>query len=159
MTPVAGVMWWLAGLVAACWAPPVPGPVVEPFRAPLCEFCAGHRGLEFSSPPGSAVVAVEAGVVTFSGSVAGIRYVVVAHADGIRATYGSLAATEVGQGQRVVAGQRLGTSGPRLYFGLRRGQQYLDPGPWFGRPAGRPRLVPLDGRYRRPGRAGRVCGT
>jgi murein DD-endopeptidase MepM/ murein hydrolase activator NlpD len=156
---MTAVAWFIAALIAACWPPPVPGPVVEPFRAPLCEFCPGHRGLEFASPSGSAVTAVEGGLVTFSGSVAGTRYVVVAHADGLRATYGLLATIDVAQGQRLVVGQRLGTAGPRLYFGLRRGQRYVDPGPWFGGPAGRPRLVPLDGRHRRPGGARRVCGS
>ena len=36
------------------------------------------------------MLAVASGEVTFSGTVAGTRYVVVRHADGLRVTYGNL---------------------------------------------------------------------
>ena len=55
-------------------------PVVDPFRAPACAWCPGNRGLEYAPPPGPPVRAVAAGVVTFTGVVAGTRYVVVDHA-------------------------------------------------------------------------------
>ena len=79
------------GVGGACWLPPVDAPVVDPFRPPPCTWCAGNRGLEYGTPSGVAVRAVAAGEVTFSGTVAGERYVVVRHADGRRATYGGLA--------------------------------------------------------------------
>ena len=53
---------------------------------------------------GVAVRAVAAGEVTFSGTVAGERYVVVRHNDGRRATYGGLAASRVAAGERSAAG-------------------------------------------------------
>ena len=150
---------WLTTLLLACWSPPVDGPVVVPFRAPECEYCSGHRGVEFAATPGTPVRAVAAGRVTFSGRVAGATYVVIEHADGIRATYGMVATALVQEGASVQAGSTVAVASPRLYFGLRRGTRYLDPGPWFGAARTRPRLVPLDGRNRRPGRAVRVCGS
>ncbi len=160
MTAVsAQVARWLTALLLACWSPPVTGPIVEPFRAPVCEYCAGHRGIEFAATPGSFVRAVAAGRVTFSGRVAGVTYVVIEHADGLRATYGMVAVALVQQGTNAQAGSAVAVAGPRLFFGLRRGARYLDPGPWFGEERTRPRLVPLGGRNRRPGRVVRVCGS
>src|SRR3954470_12542621 len=91
----------LALTPAQCYAPPVTAPVVDPFRQPPCAQCAGNRGLEYATPPGTAVTAVAGGVVTFSGVVAGTRYVVVDQPDGYRATYGRLAGSFVGIGAQV----------------------------------------------------------
>ena len=65
-------------LTPGCYQPPVESPIVDPFRAPECPFCRGNRGLEYQPPSGSPVVAAADGVVTFSGVVAGVRYVVTA---------------------------------------------------------------------------------
>lgn len=144
---------------APCWQPPVVAPVIDPFRPPACRWCPGNRGIEYSTRPGTSVRAVAAGTVSFAGSVAGTRYVVVVHADGWRATYGDLARTEVGTGDVVVARSVVGVAGSRLHFGVRDGSQYLDPTPYLGAWAYRVRLVPLDGSP--PASAGRArltCG-
>lgn len=133
-----------------CWKPPVPGPIVDHFRAPACPYCPGHRGVEFAADANDPVRAVGAGVVTFAGDVAGTGYVVVEHADAMKLTYGRLSEIRVGRGDRVVAGAILGEATGRLYFGLRIRDDYVDPEPFLGRLAGRPRLVPLDGTPRRP---------
>ncbi len=166
MTAVARVVLGLLGLLGLggpfgphpCWLPPVSGPLVEPFRAPACDFCAGHRGVLFAAVPGEPVRAVAAGVVTFAGSVASVAYVVVEHVDGVRATYGNLGGITVRSGERVPVGGAVGTAGPRVHFGLRRAGRYLDPAPWFAGAHARPRLVPVDGRHRRPSPAVRGCG-
>jgi murein DD-endopeptidase MepM/ murein hydrolase activator NlpD len=134
-----------SGAAAACWHPPVTAPVVDPFRPPACPWCAGNRGIEYGTRPGVPVRSVAAGEVTFSGRVAGTGYVVVRHLDGRRATYGGLARAFVGAGDRVQTGALIGATAGHLHFGLRAGQTYLDPAPFFGRLIGRPRLVPTDG--------------
>src|SRR5688500_5962699 len=87
-----------------CFLPPVAAPVVDPFRAPDCPYCAGNRGLEYATHHGQPVLAADDGVVTFSGLVAGTRYVVVERDDGLRVTYGRLASAAVGEGVRVDQG-------------------------------------------------------
>ncbi|MFK8022676.1 MAG: murein hydrolase activator EnvC [Ilumatobacter sp.] len=149
------------GVVAAstCWLPPVSGIVIDPFRAPECPYCAGNRGIEYSTERGQVVRAVAAGQVTWSGSVAGVRYVVVTHANGWRATYGDLASTRLRTGDAVVARQSVGRSTDRLHFGLRVGHRYRDPSAHLGRLVGRPRLVPIDGSMARTAPAPRLrCG-
>jgi murein DD-endopeptidase MepM/ murein hydrolase activator NlpD len=139
----------VALLPGACYAPPVRAPIVDPFRAPACAQCAGNRGLEYATDPGTPVSAVAPGTVSFSGVVAGTRYVVVDQSDGYRATYGKLAAATVVVGSQVRAGAIVGTTTAAFYFGLRVGEEYVDPAPMLGTYRYRPRLVPVDGTARR----------
>src|SRR4051794_16823449 len=95
----------------------------------------GHLGVHFRVPPGTEVRAAGGGIVTFAGRVAGSLDVVVLHRGGLRTTYAFLATAVVRPGDAVVRGQVLGTTGGRgpghngsvLHFGLRRGDDYLDP--------------------------------
>jgi murein DD-endopeptidase MepM/ murein hydrolase activator NlpD len=132
-------------LVPTCYTAPVTSPIVDPFRAPICPYCPGNRGLEYRPPIGSSVIAAAPGVVGFSGIVAGVRYVVIEQADGRLATYGRLAAARVIVGAKVGTGDLVGTTTDRFYFGLRERDQYVDPAPFLGVPRYRPRLVPIDG--------------
>ncbi|MBK9178907.1 MAG: peptidoglycan DD-metalloendopeptidase family protein [Acidimicrobiales bacterium] len=109
------------------YRPPVPGPVIDPFRPPALPWAPGNRGVDFATTPGEAVVAAADGDIVFAGEVAGALHVVVLHADGIRTTYAFLAGVVVVQGQRVAAGQRVGTAGASVHFGARLGETYLDP--------------------------------
>jgi hypothetical protein len=68
---------------------------------------------------------------------------------GYRTTYGKLRSASVGVGDRVKAGQTLGSSGSVTFFGLRLGETYLDPAPHLAQAEPRPQLVPLDGVNRR----------
>jgi murein DD-endopeptidase MepM/ murein hydrolase activator NlpD len=140
----------LALLPGACYPPPVVAPVVDPFRAPACAQCAGNRGLEYATAAGTRVTAVASGVVTFSGVVAGTRYVVVSQPDGLRATYGRLGSASVAVGSAVTAGAIVGTTSAGLFFGFRDGDSYVDPAPLLGRWRFRPRLVPSDRTAGRP---------
>jgi murein DD-endopeptidase MepM/ murein hydrolase activator NlpD len=129
----------------ACWSPPVPAAVAEPFRQPECRWCPGNRGIEFATAPGDPVRAAAAGTVTFAGSVAGTTYVVVRHPDGLRLTYGNLVEARWQVGDTVVAGVVIGDAAGHLHFGVRRGDDYVDPSPMLGEQVGVRRLIPTDG--------------
>jgi murein DD-endopeptidase MepM/ murein hydrolase activator NlpD len=124
--------------------------VAVAYREPACRYCAGHRGIDFDSRAGDSVRAVAAGEVTFAGSVAGTRYVVVAQADGLRATYGGLDRLLVAEGAVVRQRQRLATAAGLVYFGFRRGDDSVDPTLLLGRWRRPARLVPTDGSARPP---------
>ena len=140
-----GLVAALALLTPGCYQPPVASRVVDPFRAPPCTYCPGNRGLEYQPAPGSQVIAAYAGVVAFSGVVAGVRYLVIDQVDGRTATYGRLAAVLVALGATVRPGEPVGTTTGRFFFGLRQGDRYVDPAPFLGVRRYRPRLVPIDG--------------
>jgi murein DD-endopeptidase MepM/ murein hydrolase activator NlpD len=131
--------------VPALFQPPLAGPIVDHFRAPLCRWCPGNRGIDYGPMPGTPVSAAAAGTVTFAGQVGGRLYVVVAHANGLRTTYADLAAVAVRPAEHVVGGQVVGTSSNHLHFGVRRGDVYLDPEPLLSGARLRARLVPTDG--------------
>lgn len=150
-------MWsLLLTLALPCWLPPVTAPVTDPFRLPPCVWCPGNRGIEYGPAPGQQVRAVAAGTVSFAGTVTGTRYVVVEHADGLRATYGRLADSPLRRGDRVSAGQQVGTTTDRFYFGLRDGGTAVDPTPFLGHVVYPTRLVPTDGTAGPPPGPGRV---
>ena len=127
--------WMISGflcalVVLATVAPPVSpvsGRVVDSFRPPSCERCAGHRGITIATEQGSQAVAVRPGLVTFSGEVAGLIYVVQEIRPGVRVTYGWLADKAVSAGQILGAGELLGHTGTRTYLGVRSGDNYVDP--------------------------------
>lgn len=139
-----------AAALLGCLIPPVDVPVVDGFRPPTCAFCPGNRGLEYDTAVGTGVIASASGTVTFSAVVAGTRYVVIADDDGLTATYGKLATTGLAVGRRVSGGGPIGTTTSHFYFGLRRGDTYIDPAPLLGQWTYRARLIPVDGS---PGRA------
>ncbi|MEW1956032.1 M23 family metallopeptidase [Kineococcus sp. NPDC059986] len=128
-TPPAG-----ATTAVGAWTWPVdPHRVVRTFDD-VGRYAAGHRGVDLAAAPGTTVVAVADGEVTFAGPVAGRGVVVVAHPDGLRTTYEPLDAS-VRPGQPVVVGAPLGTVATQpvhcasscLHLGLRAGETYLDP--------------------------------
>ncbi len=150
----------LSAHASACWRPPVDAPVADPFREPLCRWCPGNRGIEYATEPGDAVRAVTAGRVTFGGTIAGRTYIVVQHADGKRATYGNLSDRRYSQGDVIAAGAVVGHTDAAFHFGLRDGEQYVDPAPFIGRLVGVARLVPADGTTAAPFVAPRLlCGA
>ena len=120
---------------AAEWIPPVDGVVVRTFVAPIAEYAAGHRGVDFAAAAGTPVRASNDGTVSFAGDVAGALHVVVAHEGGIRTSYSFLSSADVRAGQPVHRGQILGRAGGTgdghgasvLHFGVRIGDRYVDP--------------------------------
>ena len=134
------------GLVT--YRPPVPGPIVDPYRPPTSPFGPGNRGIDFATSPGEPVGAPADGEVTFAGPVAGGLHVVLLHADGIRTSLSFLAVVLVRRGQMVAAGQPVGRAATTVHLGARRGQAYLDPTSLFAGPTGDRALLVPDG----PGR-------
>jgi murein DD-endopeptidase MepM/ murein hydrolase activator NlpD len=126
--------------------------IVHTFEPPDEPWLPGHRGVDLAGIEGSAVYAAGDGVVTYAGLVAGVGVVTVTHGE-LRTTYQPVAAA-VGVGQRVEAGQQIGTldmaashcaPSACLHWGLLRGDVYLDPTS-LNFSAGRPRLLPLGSR-------------
>jgi murein DD-endopeptidase MepM/ murein hydrolase activator NlpD len=135
-----------AGPPPVDYQPPVPGPVIDPFRPPATPYGPGNRGVDYATVPGAPVAASAAGEVVFAGRIGFGQHVVVLHADGLRSSYSFLASVSVRRGDRVAAGQPVGTSGATLHFGFRAGETYLDPMALLGQGPLRVWLVPDDER-------------
>jgi murein DD-endopeptidase MepM/ murein hydrolase activator NlpD len=138
-TPRAGYQWPLPGTPA----------VVRAFDPPPKRWLPGHRGVDLAGTAGVPVLAAGPGVVAFAGHVAGVGVISVDHAGGLRTTYQPVRPL-VHVGDHVTAGERIGTldaghpgcsRAACLHWGLRRGEQYLDPLVLLG--FGRVRLLPL----------------
>lgn len=132
------------------WAAPLPGAAVSrPFDVLPHRFAAGHRGVDLAGAPGTPVLSAGDGVVAFAGMVAGRPVVSVDHAGGLRTTYEPVDPS-VGAGQAVARGSPLGSllaghagcpAAACLHWGLRKGEDYLDPLALLTVP--RVRLLPL----------------
>ncbi len=123
---------------------------VRRFDPPPQPWLPGHRGVDLAAIPGAAVHAAGPGVVLFAGPVAGRPVVTVGHADGLRTTYEPVR-PGLPAGARVEVGRPIGTllaghpgcpAEACLHWGLRRGDEYLDPLALLG--LGPVRLLPLD---------------
>lgn len=129
------------------YLPPVAGPVIDGFRPPPESWAEGNRGIDLATADGESVVASAPGEVVFAGPVAGSLHVVVLHADGLRTSYSFLASVLVRRGQRVAAGEAVGTAAASVHFGVRAGDAYLDPAALLGGGPPTVHLVP-DGARR-----------
>lgn len=133
--PSPATAWTSAPEPRFAW-PLAPAPkVTRPFQAPASDYGPGHRGVDLAATPGQPVLAAGSGVVVFAGAVAGTPVVSVDHDGGLRTTYEPVTAT-VTAGTQVYLGQPIGTvdSGHPgcpvaacLHWGVRRGDEYLDP--------------------------------
>ena len=120
----------------ALWSAPLPeAAVTRPFDELPHRFAAGHRGVDLAGAPGAPVLAAGDGVVVFAGMVAGRPVVSVDHPGGLRTTYEPVSPS-VRAGRVVTRGSPLGVlaaghagcpAAACLHWGLRRGQEYLDP--------------------------------
>lgn len=104
------------------------------FDLPDDRYGAGNRGVDLRGHVGDAVRSVASGRVSFVGTIARVRIVVVDHGRE-RSTYQPVAAT-VRVGDAVTAGQQIGTllaagshcaGSPCLHLGRKAGDEYLDP--------------------------------
>lgn len=111
--------------------------VLREFEAPPAPWSPGHRGVDLGATAGEPVLAAGAGVVAFTGWVAGRPVVSIDHDDGIRTTYEPVEAT-VTAGTAVRLGAVIGQLHPAgaahcetedcLHWGARIGDDtYLDP--------------------------------
>ncbi|MGC4876671.1 murein hydrolase activator EnvC family protein [Micromonospora sp. DT43] len=135
---------------------PVNGPPrpVRRFDPPPRPWLPGHRGVDLAAPAGAVVRSAGPGTVLFASLVAGRPVVTVGHTNGLRTTHEPVQPA-VRPGQPVTAGTPLGELLPGhpgcpaeacLHWGLRQGEEYLDPlallglGPVRLLPAGRDRV-------------------
>ncbi|MFG1800176.1 murein hydrolase activator EnvC family protein [Micromonospora carbonacea] len=138
-----------SGLPAFGWPlDGVPRPARR-FEPPPQPWLPGHRGVDLIAEPGAVVRAAGPGVVLHAGQVAGRPVITVGHSAGLRTTYEPVT-PGVRVGDRVAAGASLGRLEPGhagcpdracLHWGLRRGEEYLDPTALLG--LGPVRLLPL----------------
>lgn len=112
--------------------------VLATYVAPRSTYGAGHRGIDLVAAQGQEVLAVDDGVVTHVGVVAGRGTVSVTHSFGLRSTYEPVRGS-VATGSTVRAGQVIGAVAGRthcgggcLHLGARRGGGYIDPRPLLG---------------------------
>lgn len=122
--------------VAGRWSWPSPPPhrVVTPYEAPSAVWSPGHRGIDVASMPGVVVVAPEAGVVHFAGTVVDRQVLSLEHAGGVLSSFEPVRAT-VARGQHVDRGQPIGvvepghcaSSEPCFHLGARVDGRYVSP--------------------------------
>lgn len=162
---VALPAWWAGTTAWADDSPPaavtLPSPAGWPVRGapevtrgfdpPDEPWGAGHRGVDLSASVGDAVLAAADGTITFASMLAGRGVLVVDHGT-VRTTYEPVTAT-VQVGERVRLGQQIGIlaaghcSTGCLHWGLKHGDDYLDPlllvgGPANANSGGPVRLLP-----------------
>jgi murein DD-endopeptidase MepM/ murein hydrolase activator NlpD len=130
---------------------PIPK-VTRYFEPPETPYGPGHRGIDLASAPDAGVLATAEGMVIFAGQLAGRGVVSVDHEGGLRSTYEPVTPSVV-TGDQVHRGQvlgklaagHLGCPEPAcLHFGVRRGEEYLDPLALIGEPS-EIRLKPWEG--------------
>ncbi|MCH5256351.1 MAG: M23 family metallopeptidase [Lachnospiraceae bacterium] len=81
-------------------------------RAPTRGASSYHKGIDWATPVGTAVMASSSGVVTKAGWGSGYGYVVyITHSDGRQTRYGHLSKVLVSVGQSVSQGQKIALSG------------------------------------------------
>ena len=101
---------------------------------PITGARALHLGIDVAAPRGSAIHAVAAGEVTFSGRRGKAGNVVEVRADDVVSTYAHVQRSLVQRGQKVAAGDVLATvgstgraTGPHVHFAVTRDGQAVDP--------------------------------
>jgi murein DD-endopeptidase MepM/ murein hydrolase activator NlpD len=108
----------------------------------------GHWGVDYAMDPDSEVHAIADGVVTFAGTVAGMKSVTIAHRDGLRTSYSYLRSVNVEIGRAVAGGDVIGTSGvdhglEALHFSARMNGHYVDPSIVHSCDRGEVHLIPI----------------
>ncbi|MGH8889077.1 MAG: M23 family metallopeptidase [Acidothermaceae bacterium] len=133
--------------------PPLPPPftVLHPFSLPNEPWLAGNRGVDLSATTGEPVLAAAAGIVVYSGMLAGRGVISISHG-AIRTTYEPVApivsaGAFVSQGEVIGhlsgAADACGPPGSCLHWGAITAGGYVDPLGLVGPP--RIRLLPIWG--------------
>ncbi|MHA7305069.1 M23 family metallopeptidase [Arthrobacter sp. TMN-49] len=123
------------------WGWPLAGTpqLAHAFDPPAQPWLSGHRGVDLVAPQGAVVLAPTAGVVIFSGVVVNRPVLTIAVDNGLRLSFEPVA-SPLNVGDSVSRGQQVGVlKGPThcdgapapanscLHWGVRRGEEYLDP--------------------------------
>jgi len=110
------------------------GPRIDPFTGRR----ASHKGIDFAGAPGTRIVAVAAGIVTWSGPQPGYGEMVeIDHGNGLATRYAHNAANLVEVGDVVTRGQPIArlratgrATGPNLHFEVLQDGEAVDPLPF-----------------------------
>ncbi|WXL24996.1 M23 family metallopeptidase [Ectopseudomonas mendocina] len=108
---------------------------------PLTGRLSGHKGVDFAAKPGSDVVAVAAGVVTFSGVKSGYGNTIeISHADGYTTLYAHNKSNKVQIGDLVQRGETIAkvgrsgrASGYHVHFEVIKNGQQVNPASYIAR--------------------------
>ena len=117
-------------IAAVCLSPPVDGPVVAGY-APTGQY-SGHFGVDYAADAGEQVRAPVSGMVTFAGTVAGMRTVTIEPVSGFKVSLSYLSEVQVASGTRVSRGSIVGLAGaphgtPGVHLSTRVDGEYVDP--------------------------------
>lgn len=118
---------------------PVVGPVATRFAGGRRQAGVFANGITISAPPGTPVVAVHAGIITYAEPLAGFgTMVMLDHGGGFSSAYGLLRSTPTRRDQRVAEGEQIGVvadagpgAKPALYFEIRAEARPTDPVQWL----------------------------
>lgn len=121
---------------------PASGPMTSPYgyrTHPIFGDSRLHTGIDIGAPYGAPVIAADAGVVAFAGTMGGYgNVVVVDHGGGLATTYNHLATFSVSSGQSVGRGAPIAnvgssgySTGPHLHFEVRVNGSPVDPMPYL----------------------------
>ncbi len=99
-----------------------------------------HSGYDIPAPYGSAIVAAEAGKVTYSGWMSGYGYtIIIDHGGGLSTLYGHNSSLVVSKGQMVTRGQTVAkcgstgiSTGNHCHFSVLVNGQYVNPQSYLG---------------------------
>jgi murein DD-endopeptidase MepM/ murein hydrolase activator NlpD len=108
--------------------------VLRPFDPPPKPWLSGHRGIDLAAASGGApVTAPAAGTVSFVGVVVDRPVITIDHGNGLRSSFEPVE-SQLTAGAFVPDGGRLGTvltghcgPAPCVHWGVRRGEEYLNP--------------------------------
>ena len=160
-----GEMFVAIAIATVCLTAPVNGPVVAGY-SPIGQY-GGHWGVDFSAEAGEAVRAPASGLVTFAGSVAGMKSVTIQPVSGFKVSVSYLSEILVSEGGWINRGLLLGAAGiehgaPGVHLSTRINGRYTDPERQLGcqktditralRLVTPPQPYPRSRAYRNPGR-------
>ena len=124
------------GTVTAGWSWPLnPRPaVLRVFDPPARPWLSGHRGVDLRAPhDGAPVTSPASGTVSFAGVVVDRPVITLDHGSGLRSSFEAVR-SDLEAGAAVAEGDVLGwiqaghcTPAPCIHWGVRRGEEYLNP--------------------------------
>lgn len=132
---VRGEVFVFLAIAAVCLSPPVNGPVSAGY-SPSGQY-AGHWGIDYQADVDDPVMAPASGVVTFAGSVAGMRSVTIQPVPGFKVSVSYLSSVAVTAGQKVGRGEVVGAAGSAhdsggVHLSTRINGRYVDPATQLG---------------------------
>lgn len=117
-------------IAAICLVAPVNGPVTAGY-SPSGQY-AGHWGVDYAADVGDAVRAPVSGIVSFAGSVAGMKTVTISPVPGLKVSLSYLSEVGVTKGSQIRRGEIVGRAGseggvPGVHLSTRVNGRYVDP--------------------------------